>query len=160
LNADLLEHLSAAALDVLKTSAFAWGEPCAPAELPTTVEQPVFTRIRFDGERRGDISLALSRGLAATLAADVLAAEPDELSDVQVFDACKELTNVLCGQWLTRSFGTTPVFHLSVPDTIDPASDADAQGWTSLLAEEGAVGLLIDDQPLAACIHLQSESSS
>jgi CheY-specific phosphatase CheX len=152
--ADFLEHLSAAALDVLKTSAFAWGEPCATSELPTAVGDAVLTQIRFDGDCRGDVSLALSRGLAMTLAADVLAAEPDELSDDQVIDACKELTNVLCGQWLTRSFGTQPVFHLSVPEAISP----DERSWTTLIAAPGAVGMLIDDQPLAACLNLQPES--
>lgn len=150
MNQELLDHLSEATLAVLKASAFAWGEPCPTVELPAVGGEAIVTRVRFQGDATGNVCLAMPAEVAAALAADILSAEADELSDEQIDDACKELTNVVCGQWLTRSFGDRPVFHLSVPE----AEHVEKAEWYALIDGPGAVGVQIDERPLAAGIHL------
>ncbi|MGC3970708.1 MAG: chemotaxis protein CheX [Pirellulales bacterium] len=150
MNDQQLSQLSTVTVDVLKAAAFSWGEPCPTVELGTEFDDVLLTQVRFSGPSTGVVGLAMPEQLATTLAADILSADGDDLTAEQIEDACKELANVVCGQWLTAAFGSQPVFKLSVPE----AARLNRDGWCEWIDAPTAIGVQIDDQPLAAQICL------
>src|SRR5262249_38435520 len=108
MNEPWLDILTTVTIDVLKATAFAWAEASPLDELPTQIEQPLEVRVHFRGNQTGTLSLALPRELGATLAADILSDDTDEVTEAQIEDACNEILNVICGQWLTGAFGEIP----------------------------------------------------
>jgi CheY-specific phosphatase CheX len=60
----------------------------------------VESEVGFAGDVSGRMRLVFSRRLAEQVAANLIGAEPGELSEEQVFDAVKEAANIICGNLL------------------------------------------------------------
>lgn len=72
--------------------------------------------IGYQGPCSGTLRLRCTREFAALLAANLLGIEPDdEAAHEKAQDALKELMNVLCGQFVTDTYGRDAVFNLSLP---------------------------------------------
>ena len=110
-----VETLATVLCDVLEASAFSFADPCEKDKLPEARGELLLAEITFrDDVQEGTIRLAAPAELAATFSAEMLALDPDEVTDSQAADALKELLNVTCGQWLTTVWGEEPLFQLTV----------------------------------------------
>jgi CheY-specific phosphatase CheX len=77
-------------------------------------------RLGFDGRPSGSLTIAISQTAAATLAANFLAAEPDDpISSAQVGGVVCELANMICGSLLSR-VESGGHFRLSSPNLLAP----------------------------------------
>jgi hypothetical protein len=103
------EHdaLRRAFADVGEHSFFAYVEPCDAVrfeEEAAAASSWVRSSVIFDGPFGGAVCLALPDTLARELFGAFLGAEPDSVpSDEALFDLVGELTNMVCGAWLTRA---------------------------------------------------------
>jgi two-component system chemotaxis response regulator CheY len=110
------DNLAQALESVIKTMASLPVEIIDPRDLPDMDAPLLHAHIGFAGEVSGEIGLLFDPALATLLAARILGIESgDQLLEDMIEDAIKELLNVVCGQFLTMSFGETPVFSLTVP---------------------------------------------
>ncbi|MDR0307227.1 MAG: chemotaxis protein CheX [Chitinispirillales bacterium] len=77
----------------------------------------------FMGPTNGRLEIAAGQDLCLILAANMLGAEPDEEEAANhAVDALKEALNVVCGRFLTETFGEEAVFNLSAP-VSEPAEE-------------------------------------
>ena len=144
--------LETAISDVLEQQAFMFSDPCDKAELHPDSESYYHATLVFEGAVQGTLELAISIELSQELAANILGIEPDDTDIAEAApDALKELLNVICGQFLTASYGSGSVFRLSIPDL----KQTDPSGWDTLRDRENAVGFTLDDAPALACLSLE-----
>lgn len=145
-----IEDLSEVVQEVLRAMAFAFGDPCPPAELPDCQPSPLEARLKFRGCVCGELRLAAPPGLCAELAADAMSKDADAIGAQQIEDSFKELLNVIVGNWLTAAYGDEPVFALSTPE----AETVDQAEWERLRRDPFSLGLVFDDQPLIVNLRL------
>jgi len=126
--------------EVLQQAAFAFGDPCAPADLPCP-DDGLLGRIKFSGTSSGGVELAAPAAFAGELAANALGLEPgDEMVPNHAHDALRELLNVVCGNLLSAWAGEAAVFDLTPPE-VAPLTEAN---WRALAATDGARTFLVD----------------
>jgi hypothetical protein len=141
---DFLENLSNVAQDVLRVTAFAFAEPCPMENLTIVESQMLRATISFGGNPSGNITLVACADLLETLGADILASDANSLAPVPLEDTLKELLNIICGQWLTTTYGEASVFNLGIPEV----QSISAFPWNTFLNGSGSIGLMIDDVPI------------
>ena len=90
-----------------------------PSAADPLAEQ-IASRLSFHGNPSGSLTLQLQRRVARSIAGDFLAAEEQELSDLQVGEVICELTNMICGAVLSR-VESTVTFRLASPQLVRPA---------------------------------------
>ena len=74
------------------------------------------TEIAYEGASCGGLRLLCTRHFAATLATNLLGAEPDHVTNAsEAHDAVKEFMNIVCGQLVTAWYGTEDVYNLTIP---------------------------------------------
>ena len=150
---ELADHqaaLLAAFAEVAENSLFAFADASSEERFDeaarTTPDAWLHAGIRFSGPVGGHLEVVAPATLLRRLCAAFAGApSPDDIGDHDLFDFAGELTNMVCGTWLTRtwkheSFSLAPpcVFHgpdrsLAVrPDNASP----------------GTVYLAIDDTPI------------
>jgi hypothetical protein len=72
--------------------------------------------VSYRGPTAGTVRCCCTRALAIQLAANLLGIEVDECpAQTAAEDALREFLNVLCGQLVTRWYGRSAVFDLSIP---------------------------------------------
>jgi hypothetical protein len=69
-------------------------------------------------------------------------------------DSLKELLNVTCGNILTKLFGTSPVFNLSIP----VVADAGATAWREVLGTSCVAAFCVDGAHTVGIGFARSES--
>ena len=120
---------------------------------PTTA---VHVTMSFEGPNTGRLSMMLGHTASATVAANVLGRdEEDQLVRERAEDACREMLNIISGQFLTRYFGETDVFDLSTPSS----THSDPKEWERMLNDERTTAFLLEDQPLLFQIQLNEPAS-
>ena len=130
--------------DVLKEYAFIFGEVCSGDETPVNKADYLHSTVAFSGYRSGVIGVSISAALAAELAANVLGTDTNSGDSADfALDALEELTDIICGHFLTSAFGEEPIFHLSPPS----ASKIDEAEWRSLIGKEEAIGFTVEGIP-------------
>jgi len=141
------ENLAQALESVINTMASLPVETIDPRDLPDMDASLVHAHIIFTGESSGEIGLLFDPSLASLLAARILGIDAkDQLLDDMVEDAVKELLNVVCGQFLTLSFGETPVFSLTVPHVFPLGAPA----CRALLKGPHVIAFLVNGYTLLA----------
>jgi CheY-specific phosphatase CheX len=138
--------------DVLERFAFMFGEPAEKTGFPAPGPGCIAAVIRFFGEQSGSMTVAVTGDTCAEIAANVLGIDPDDerVADSGA-DALKEVLNVACGHILTELAGDKPVFDISIPETVA----LDGLGWTSMLASDDTVALLVDGAPILVRFSIQ-----
>ena len=117
--AETEQALSRATADVLEKMFFT-GVADESAAIPPAGSQ-IVVRLTFDGERRGVLTLGVSRRAAQTLAADFLGTDNEDGPDeIQVNEVVRELANMICGDALSAL--EKSALHLSMPEIV-PAAD-------------------------------------
>ena len=152
-----VETLATVLCDVLEASAFSFADPCEKDELPEARGEILQAEITFrDDVQEGTIRLAAPAELAVTFSAEMLALDPEEVTDALSADALKELLNVICGQLLTSVWGEEPLFQLTVPRI----SSIDEEAWHKFCERTEALTLVVDDIPLACELCLRGREKS
>ena len=133
----LSSALAAAARRVLEDAAFVFTEEVPePADESAWQETVSQAHLPFDGPVCGRFTLAASARLGATLAAEMLGAEPGSLESAeQADDALREVLNMIAGVTLEQFFGDQP-WELSVAEVrrVSPAEHrASRQGANVLV---------------------------
>jgi len=147
-----VETLATVVSDVLEASAFSFADPCEKDELPEAHGEILQAEITFrDDVQEGTIRLAAPAELAATFSAEMLALDPDEVTESLSADALKELLNVICGQLITAVWGEEPLFQLTVPRL----SGLDEEAWRKFCERTEVLTLVVDDIPLACELGLR-----
>jgi len=115
------------------------------------------TTIRYDGTTKGTLAFRCTREFSILLAANLLGIDPRDIhAESQADDAVKEFMNIVCGQFVTASYGSNDVFNLSIPkirelpETPDFSQD-DGITTSTLSADDHRVQLahetIDDDAP-------------
>ena len=87
------------------------------------------------------MTLLAPESLCRSLAANALGIDDeDDIPDDAKVDSLKELLNITCGNVLTRTFGTSPVFNLSIPEV----TEAEPETWRLLMGDPNAAAFCVD----------------
>lgn len=100
--------------EVLANMAFMFTDE-KPAEPPPGVVW-IETTVAYRGSVAGTLRLWCTRDFSIRLAANLLGTHPD--TDQSANDAVKEFMNVLCGQFITSTYGTEEAFSLAIPEIV------------------------------------------
>ncbi|HGJ67218.1 TPA: chemotaxis protein CheX [bacterium] len=144
--------LSEVFLDVLMRFAFMFGEKCPKDKMP--LENPSFyhARVEFYGDRQGTVGIMASDDLCIEMSANVLGTDIEDKNSVEdAVDTLEELSNVVCGQFLTSAFGNEVIFNL-IPPSV---SIADSKEWSELLYNDESLAFMVEDSP--ALLYLKME---
>ena len=140
--------------EVLREYAFIFGEVCPSDETPVNKADYVYSTVAFSGHRSGVLGLSISAELAAELAANILGIDTDSGDSADfALDALEELTDIICGHFLTSAFGEEPIFCLSPPS----ASKINEAEWKSLIGREEAVGFTVEGIPAVTYVLVAPE---
>jgi hypothetical protein len=134
--------LAEAMVTVAERSFFAYAEVSGPECVEVASGGWYEAAVSFRGPFSGRVLLALPSSLARDLSMSFLGLEPDAvLADPSVADLVGEISNMVCGSWLT-GLPETACFELTHPEvrTIDAAPD------------DGMV-VAVNDQPVV--LHLE-----
>lgn len=147
--------LSTTARSTFESLALLFAEPAGPGD--PLGDGAVAARVAFAGSARGAeaggaLAVAVSAGVAAALAENMLGADaagPDARRD-----AVGEFANVVCGHVLSAAGGPEAVFRLAAPAPVAPGEPgADAPGgdpaWRVWLDVEGGRACVALDAPAA-----------
>ncbi|MFC1734482.1 chemotaxis protein CheX [Candidatus Hydrogenedentota bacterium] len=131
--------------EVLESMAFVFTDPVDASELAPGPGPFFKVSMHYTGPQKGCLGLAAPVSLAIEMGANMLGADESEDTGLAA-DALKELLNIICGQFLTRYYGETPIFDLSVP-LIQEIERAE---WGNLATTEGALLLEADESQIIA----------
>lgn len=135
--AKLRETTTNVLCSVLERFAFLFPVPVSDDMLQIPEGTSIETTICFEGPDSGELILLLPQPLCEQVAANVLGVdEADELVKQRRQDAAQELLNVICGQFLTETYGEQQVFNLAPPSS----ETVKAERWKELRADERSLG--------------------
>ena len=150
-----IDELMDAACRVLEDQVFMFGEPCDKDDLDEDVAHYVMVSVRFDGPIVGQCFWIAPKAFGTELAANMLGVDIEDPAAISGgCDAMKELSNVVCCQFLTSVYGTEPIFHLDSP-VSEPLN---YDGWSLHINSQDTVGIVIEDIPVLLGLVLQSRS--
>ena len=116
LESNYARALSESFIDVMEGMAFLFAAPASRDDVPAQAGDFLQANIDFVGQLQGRLQMAAPRSLCIELAANMLGIEPgDAEAHRKSGDALKEALNIVCGKFLTASFGMTLVFNLTTP---------------------------------------------
>jgi CheY-specific phosphatase CheX len=126
------------AQSVLETMVFAMSErsdsyPDGP------LENCLFAEISYSGSRNGELSIIAPKPLCREWA-EMMAGE--DAADL-VLDVLGEVTNIIGGNWLSRSFTGNENIRLNPPKVVV----ANSHHWDRVTREESTVVLSVEDNP-------------
>jgi chemotaxis protein CheY-P-specific phosphatase CheC len=120
-----------------------------PVSAPNiAIEDGLRARLEFRGAPPGRFELLVSRTAAREIAANFLGLAPDEISDEQVGDVVREMTNMLCGSVLSQ-LECDSTFDLSAPRIV-----CDVPSEAGLASEAYRSAFELETGGLALCLEL------
>lgn len=132
-------------LHVLETAVFALADPVEdPTEEAAEVLAPIAVGIDLGGDMRGRMEIAGSFDLFASLAADMMGADLEEITIDQAADFLAELANMIAGRWATDALGDQAEVALGIPQPIP----MNQQDWQARLQAPGCHVFAVDEQYL------------
>ncbi len=138
--------------NVLMRFAFMFGEKYSKNEMPLENSDCFHAKISFNNNIHGSLGIMTSSDLCTEMSANVLGTEmEDDDCSEDAFDTLGELSNIICGQFLTSAFGNEIIFNLSPPSV----SVADPTEWAELLKSNGSLAFMVDDYP--ALLYMEIE---
>jgi CheY-specific phosphatase CheX len=145
MNEALKQAALGAALRVFETSTFMNVMPSEIEILPESTEPLVTATVAFRGATTGSISLCIVRSLLGPLAANMLGEMEDDALEEKGGDALKEITNMICGNFLTMWMGEQEIFELSPPEIQPDEENAvpDKSGSSVYFFIEDTIGQII-----------------
>lgn len=139
------EVLTEAACRILENQVFMFGESSEKKDFACQADQYIMASVDFDGPIGGTCFWIASEQFGIELAANMLGVESDDPTAVSgSSDALKELSNVVCCQFLTSLYGTEPVFALDSPTS----QRLDAANWSLHIKDQDTAGIVVDEHPI------------
>jgi CheY-specific phosphatase CheX len=130
-------------------------EALADGQEPTSEQaQDLSIRLVFDGDPPGVFRLRLARTAAASIAADFLGEDLDDLSQAQSQDVVRELANMICGAVLSR-LESRGSFRLAPPELV-----ADEHWLQGRHSEETSYTVETGNGTLTAAIQMEERACS
>ncbi len=126
------------AQSVLETMVFAMSERTESCPL-YQLENYLLAEISYSGSRNGELFIIAPKPLCRDWA-EMMAGED---SDNLIHDVLGEVSNIIGGNWLTRSFKSDEKIRLHPPKV----TVADAHQWDRVTGELAVVFLTVDDRP-------------
>jgi hypothetical protein len=140
-----IEILTEVACRILEDQVFMFGDVCEKKDFACDADPYVMASVDFDGPSCGTYFWIASQQFGIELAANMLGEDSDNLTAISGSDdALKELSNVICCQFLTSVHGTEPIFALSSPIS----QRLDAAKWSSYIKDRGSIGIVVDEHPV------------
>jgi CheY-specific phosphatase CheX len=147
---EALAALCAAVGRVAEDSLFACAEPCNGPRTAGLLQARPMTEawltatVAFSGPFDGVVRMTLPRALAGELAGAFCGVPPPSLDAAQIADFAGELTNMVCGLWLTQTHRSER-FELAAP-SVAAAATADVAAMAA--ADSGTQGIVLNDTPV------------
>jgi hypothetical protein len=163
---EVLPSLEAALTEVAEQSFCGFVEPCTPDRFGELLDSARETggawlraHLGFKGPFQGELTVDLPEPLAKSLLASCLgldANDDSQFSPVVIEDGAGELANMICGTWLTRSYGSAR-FDLKPPRVERLAQQAFTVSTAATVATDANGVLLtgINDQPVRVGLSVQ-----
>lgn len=130
---------------VLEQTAFMFAEEADKKNCSLPDSSFFCSTISFRGPSEGNITLCVPESISPEITANTLGIEPgQDISDKMEEDTVKELTNILCGQFITEVEGTAPVFDFTPPEI----RKLPRENWKNLLVSDNSTAVKIDQIPL------------
>ncbi len=117
----------------------------------------VTVTVVFSGKFSGRLGLSVSEGMIEELAGNMLGIGFDSAGPTleQQYDALKELSNVICGNFLPEIAGTEEVFNVDAPEVlVQDALQAEDDGFTPVAQAQ----LYLDSGEAALTLHSNQET--
>jgi CheY-specific phosphatase CheX len=135
--------LEAALAQVAEDSFFAMIEPVSPdwREHWTDGTEWMEAGVEFHGATGGRLVCRLPRTLARDLSSAFLGIPEEDLEPGSVEDMVGELTNMICGCWLTRAY-RHDLFDLCHPG-VSPADGPPPDNWMVVLMNGAPFGVSV-----------------
>lgn len=133
---------------VLEEFAFMFAEDLPEGTTPEIPEQSSIVSVHFNGDQKGTVCIAAPQSFCLALYDNMVGLDDSPDIDARAKDAFKELCNVVAGQVITECFGSTKVYHLSVPELID----AGPTEWEALANDFGGQWMMVDGQFVIALV--------
>lgn len=138
--------------DVLMRYAFMFGEECEKEIIMPDNLDYLHVHVAFNGYCEGRLGIIAPAQLCIEMAANVIGTDvEDENCTDDAKDTFEELANVICGQFLTGTYGDKPIFNLSPPSI----SEAGELNWIEISENDDSLAFVIEDTP--ALIYLDME---
>jgi hypothetical protein len=159
---EALAALGIAAVRVAEDSLFTYAEPCDAGRTSAmlrdrgTGEPWLVASVAFTGPFVGAVRVSLPATLAADLAYAFCGIAADELAADQVADFAGELTNMVCGLWLTQTHRAER-FELAAPRVVAAAAADVARGFDPAA---GAFGIALNDAPVVIALAPASQTAA
>lgn len=120
------QTLTAIFSDVLANLAFMFTEDDLAESAPGEIW--IETEIRYEGPECGTLLFRCARDFCVLLAANLLGVDAEnDAAATQSEDAVKEFMNIICGQFVTATFGSDDVYNLSIPVTRELPQSPDLE---------------------------------
>jgi len=116
---EMKEIMTAAIFDVVEKMFYVFLEPVGDEYTEYTIE----AAIQFKGGLKGEVSILVSDGLARSMVHNLLGLEKNQMTEEDIEDCVKEVTSMICGNFLWR-LDQTRVFDLSIPSFSQPPRKA------------------------------------
>jgi len=146
--AELRRGLPEAVADVAENSLFAFADSSDEATfLEASSGLPadwVHASVGFAGSASGRLELSAPAAVVSRLCAAFSGEMTPEVSDAALVDFAGELTNMVCGTWLTRAWGDL-LFALTPPQVVRGGV---APPGSATASPEGMLYMSIDDAPV------------
>lgn len=142
MNTEMRDTVNSVFCEVLENFAFSFASTLAPEESELPQEGMLCASMEFHGPSGGRLDLLAPEAMCRTVAANALGAfDEDEVTEETTMDTLKELLNITCGNLLTATWGTGPVFDLSIPS----AGMATPEAARDLVGDPESSHFVVDD---------------
>ncbi len=140
---ELENNLVGAVRDVLGTMFFT--DVVDDQKLPVLLgDQPLTVRVGFAGETAGVLHLRVPAETAGVLASNFLGAQPGEpLTGEQIDEVVRELSNMLCGAFLSRH-EAEQIFELTSPENVEHPGPEPGEIRRGMELENGCLELTLN----------------
>jgi len=143
------QSLMTSSADEVLNSMFFVGVESNADECAAAGEAWMAARVTFRGPRSGAFGIGAPLPTAKTLAANFLGQDEAEIQDAQMEEVFCELSNMICGAFLSR-LGGDNVYDLSHPvrdDAVSQAGEGVVCRWLQL--DEGQLRVWVRMEPLS-----------
>ena len=140
-NQDLIAEVAQSVLETMVFATSERAESCPGYQL----DNFLLAEITYSGSRNGELFIIAPKPLCREWA-EMMAGE---VSTNLIHDMLGEVTNIIGGNWLTRTFTTDEKIKLNPPKVVV----ADANDWDRVTRELAVVFLTVEDNPFILYIN-------
>lgn len=144
--------LSEVSRDVLMRYVFMFGEECEKENIMPDNLDYLNVYVAFNGHCEGRVGIIAPAELCIEMAANVIGTDIEDCNCTDdAKDVFEELTNVICGQFLTGAYGDEPIFNLSPPSI----SEAGELNWVEISENDNSLAFMVEDTTVLIYLEIE-----